>query len=72
VRTGFARVHANEHASGGMFTEQIGGQRPAGGKKSGVVERRGAGNAANAIGSEEFFGHERLTFHSIMDEIKQA
>lgn len=64
MRAGFARVHANEHMSGGMFAEQIGGERPAGGKKSGVVERRGAGNAANAISSEEFFGHERLTFHS--------
>jgi hypothetical protein len=43
-----------------MLAQQIGGERTAGGEKSGVVERRCAGNAANAVGSEKFFGHERL------------
>ena len=57
---GFARVHADENVSSGMLAQQIGGERTAGGEKSGVVERRCAGNAANAVGSEKFFGHERL------------
>ena len=56
----FARVHADENVSSGMLAQQIGGERTAGGEKSGVVERRCAGNAANAVGSEKFFGHERL------------
>ena len=64
VRAGFSRVHADENVSGGVLAEQIGGERTAGGKKSGVVERRSAGDAANAVGSEKFFGHERLTFNS--------
>jgi len=72
VRTGFARVHADKNAGGGVFAEQIGRERTAGGEKGGVVERRSAGNAANAIGSEEFFGHERLTFHSRTGEIKKV
>jgi len=60
VRAGFARVHADENMGGGVFREQIGGKRTARGKKGGVVERRRAGDAANTIGSEKFFGHERL------------
>jgi hypothetical protein len=60
VGAGFASVHADENVGGGMFAEQIGGKRAARGEKSGVVERRSARNAANTIGSEEFFGHERL------------
>jgi hypothetical protein len=43
-----------------VLAEQIGGQSAAGGKQSGVVERRCAWDAANTIGSEKFFGHERL------------
>jgi hypothetical protein len=45
--------------SGRVFAEEIGGERAASRKKSGVVERRSAGNATDAIGSEEFFGHEK-------------
>ncbi len=58
MRSGFTCIHANENVSGGMFAEQIGGEGTSGSKKSGVVERRSAGNAANTVGSEEFFGHE--------------
>ncbi len=60
MRAGFASVHADENVGGGVLAEQIGGERAPGGKKSGVIERRSAGNAANSIGSEKFFGHERL------------
>jgi hypothetical protein len=60
VGAGFASVHADENVRGGVFAKQIGGERAARGEKSGVVERRSAGNAANTIGSEKFFGHERL------------
>jgi hypothetical protein len=60
VGAGFAGVHADENVGGGMFAEQIGGEGTAGGEKSGVVERWRAGHAANSIGSEKFFGHERL------------
>jgi hypothetical protein len=59
VWAGFARVHADENVSGGVVAKEVGGERAAGGKESGVVERGGAGNAANAVGSEKFFGHER-------------
>ncbi len=64
VRAGFAGIHANEGVGSGVLAEEIGGERTAGGKKSRVVERRGAGNAANAVGTEKLFGHERLTFNS--------
>ena len=64
VRAGFAGVHSNEDVRGGVFAEEKGGEGTADGKKGGVVERRRAGNAANAVGTEEFFGHERLTFNS--------
>jgi hypothetical protein len=60
VRAGFAGVHANENVGRGVFAKQISTERAAGGEESGVIERRSAGNAANSIGSEKFFGHERL------------
>jgi len=60
VRAGLTRIHADENVSSGVFAKQIGGEGTAGGEKSGVVERRRAGDAANTIGSEKFFGHERL------------
>jgi hypothetical protein len=60
VRAGFAGVHANENVGRGMFAKQISGEGTAGGEKGCVVERRSAGNAANTICSEKFFGHERL------------
>jgi hypothetical protein len=60
MRAGFAGVHADEDVGGRVFAKQISGERASGGKKSGVVKRRSAWNAANTIGSEKFFGHERL------------
>jgi hypothetical protein len=63
MRAGFARVHADEDASRGMFANQIGRERTARGEESRVVERRSAGDAANAVGTEKFFRHERLTFN---------
>lgn len=60
MRTGLARVHADEDMNGGVLAAQIRSERAARGIKSGVVERRSAGNAANTISSEKFFGHERL------------
>jgi hypothetical protein len=47
-----------------VLAEEIGSERTAGSKESGVVERRGAGDAANAVGAEKLFGHGRLTFNS--------
>ncbi len=64
MRAGFARVHADEDVSSGMFANQIGRERAARGEESCVVERRSAGDAANAVGTEKFFRHERLTFNS--------
>lgn len=64
VRAGFASVHADENMSRGMFAEKIGGERAADGEKGGVIEGRSARDAANAIGSEKFFGHEGLRFKS--------
>lgn len=60
VRAGFPGVHADQNASSGMFAEQKGGKRAASSEKSSVVERRSAGNAADAVGSEKFFGHGEL------------
>ena len=61
VGTGFARIGADERVSGRMFTQQVSSESAANGKEGGVVERRSAGNAANTVGAEEFFGHERLS-----------
>jgi len=44
-----------------MGAFQVRAQRAAGRKESGVVQRRSARDAANAIGSEEFFGHGEET-----------
>src|SRR5580704_1184865 len=60
VRTGFARVHADEDVGRGVFAEQIRSERATRGIKSGVIVRRSARNPANSISSEKFFGHERL------------
>lgn len=64
VRAGFASIHADQGVGSGVFAEQISSERTAGGKKRGVIERRSAGKTADAVGSEELFGHERLTFNS--------
>jgi hypothetical protein len=60
VGAGFARVHADENVGGGVFAKQICSEGAASCEKGGVIERRRAGNAANSISSEKFFGHERL------------
>src|SRR6266403_511515 len=57
VRAGLAGVHADQDMGFAVFAIQIRAQRAACGKESGVVQRRRAGDSANAIGSEEFFGH---------------
>ena len=64
MRARFASIHADKNVGGGMLSEQVGRESAAGGKKSGVVQRGRAGDAADAIRSEKFFGHERLTFSS--------
>jgi len=58
VRAGFASVHAEEHAGVGVFAAKINGECAAGGVKRGVVQGRGAGQAADAVSAEELFGHE--------------
>src|SRR5580700_4251501 len=40
-----------------VFPLEIGAERTAGGKERGVVKRRGARDAADAVSSKEFFGH---------------
>ena len=57
VRAGFAGVHADEDIRVAVFAPEIGAEGAAGGIESGVVERRGAGDAANTVGSEKFFRH---------------
>ena len=47
-----------------MFAAKVGGEGAAHGKKRGIVEWRSAGNAANAVSSEKFFGHEELAADS--------
>ena len=64
VRARLASVHADENVSNGVLAKQVSGERTAGGEKSGVVKRRGARNAANTIGSEKLFGHDRLAANS--------
>jgi len=57
VGAGFAGVHADEDMGGAVFAVEIGAEGAADGKESGVVERRSAGDAADAVGAEEFFSH---------------
>jgi hypothetical protein len=45
--------------SSAVFALQIGPERAPRGTERGVVQRRGAGDASNTVGSEEFFGHGR-------------
>lgn len=58
VRAGFAGVHADERVRGAVFAAKVCAEGAAGGVKSGVVQRRGAGYAANSVGAEKLFGHE--------------
>src|SRR4029077_15894366 len=57
MRAGFARIHTDEHVRGGAGLLEISAQSAAGGVQSGVVQRWCAGDAANTVGTEEFFGH---------------
>ena len=57
MRTGFARVHANEDVSCAMLASQILAERASSGVESGVVQRRRARDAANPVGSKKLFGH---------------
>jgi hypothetical protein len=59
VRAGFAGVHADEDVGGAVFTLEIGAEGAARGIEGGVVERRSAGQAANSVGSKEFFRHRK-------------
>src|SRR5216684_404443 len=54
VRAGFAGVHAEEHVRRGTGLLEISAERAAGGVEGGVVQRRGAGDAANTVCTEEF------------------
>jgi hypothetical protein len=53
----FAGVHADEDASRANLAKEISGKRATGSKESSVVKRRGAGDAADTVGAEKFFGH---------------
>lgn len=53
VRAGFAGVHADEDTGVVMFAAKVNGESAAGGVERGVVERRGAGEAADAVSAEE-------------------
>jgi hypothetical protein len=55
MRAGFARVHANEDVSSGMFANQIGRENGPWRRES-RCRAAGAGDAANAVGTEKFFG----------------
>ena len=44
---------ADEDVGGGVFAKQISSEGAASGEESGIVERRSAGNATNAICSEK-------------------
>src|SRR5713226_5385342 len=65
VRAGFAGVHAEEHVRRGTGLFEISAERAAGGVQGGVVQRRGAGDAANTVSTEEFFGHIGATWKQI-------
>lgn len=72
MRPGLAGVHADENVGGGMFAKQVGSERAAGGKEGSVVERRSAGNAADAVCAEEFFGHEGAQFECEKAEARKV
>src|ERR1700675_2854036 len=58
MRAGFARVHADEDIGRAVFALESSGECEAGRVKSGIVERRSAGDAADTVGTEELFSHE--------------
>jgi hypothetical protein len=57
VRAGFAGVHADQGVRGAVFAAEVGAEGAACGVERGVVERRSAGNAADAVCAEELSGH---------------
>ena len=57
MRAGFPSVHADEDMGRTVFALQIRAERASRGEKSGVVQRRRAREAANPVGSKEFFAH---------------
>jgi len=59
MRTGFTGVHANEDVGGAVFALESNAESAAGGEESGVVKRRSAGDAADTVGTEKIFGHEK-------------
>ena len=59
VRPGFSSVHADEDLRSGLRALEIITQRTTRGEESRIVQGRGARNAADTVGTEEFFGHER-------------
>src|SRR5439155_1339529 len=61
VRAGLARVHADQNMRCAMLALQVAAEGAPRGIECGVIERRRAGGTANAVGSEELFGHARET-----------
>ena len=59
MRARFARVHADEDASRAMLAAQVGAKGAARRVKSRIVQRRSAGDAADSVRAEEFFGHKK-------------
>ncbi len=72
VGAGFAGVHPDEDVSGVVVAAQMCAEGAAGGVKSGVVERRGAGDATDAVCAEEVFGHERKLAEFRIDDLETA
>lgn len=57
MRTGFARVRADEGVGRDVVTVEIFGNGTADREKSGVVERSSAGDATNAVRSKKLSRH---------------
>jgi hypothetical protein len=58
MRAGFARIHADQDARCGVLAIEIQAEGASDSVECGVVQRRLAGFSANAVGAEEFFGHD--------------
>ena len=63
LRAGLPRIHANQHAWRVPIAPQVGSQAAPDPVKRAVVERVFAGNPADSIGTEQFFGHSRVLWH---------
>ena len=57
MRAGFPCVHPDQDMGCPVVLAEIGGERTARRIQSGIVKGGRAGDAADAIGSEKFFGH---------------